>query len=75
MSMTLEELNDHIVRVRAALEAKKRELDHMFATTPTTGAMLSYQIECLEPRLAELERHALRLTKERAAAEATATPV
>lgn len=64
MSMSLIDLNDHIARVRNDLEEKKRDLDHLLLTDPPTGMAVRYQIECLEPRLVELERHARRMTKE-----------
>lgn len=62
--MNLTELNDHVARVRHDLETKKRDLDRLLLVDPVTGMAVRYQIECLEPRLRELERQALRLTKE-----------
>jgi hypothetical protein len=68
MIMNLTELFLHIAQVRLDLEEKKRDLDWLLLTDPATGMTVRYQIECLEPRLAELERHARRLVKEREAA-------
>lgn len=65
--MSLAELNEHISRLREDLEAKKAELELLHFTDPATGMAISFQIDCLEPRLRELERQALRLTKEREA--------
>jgi len=65
--MDLVELNDHVTRVRNDLETKKRDLDRLLLADPVTGMAVRYQIECLEPRLRELERQALRMTKEREA--------
>jgi len=62
--VNLTELNDHVARVRHDLETKKRDLDRLLLVDPVTGMAVRYQIECLEPRLRELERQALRLTKE-----------
>lgn len=67
--MSLAELNDHITRLRDDLEAKKADLDRLLFTDPVTGMVVRYQIDCLEPRLRELERQAFRLTKEREAHE------
>ena len=65
--MDLHELHEHIAAVREALEIKKSDLDRLFFTDPSTGMAVRFQIECLEPRLRELERTALRLAKEREA--------
>lgn len=70
MTMSLNDLNEHIARLREDLDAKRAYLDQMLFTDPVTGAALGFEIDCLEPRLRELERSALRLTKERAAAHA-----
>lgn len=67
MTMSLNDLNGHIARVREDLEVKKACLERMIFTDPVTGAALGYEIDCLEPRLRELERQALRMTKEREA--------
>lgn len=64
MTMSMADINDHIARVRHDLEEKKRDLDRLLFADPATGMQVRYQIECLEPRLVELERHARRMTKE-----------
>lgn len=63
--MNLTELFMHIAAVRLDLDEKKRDLDRLLISNPVTGMQVRYQIECLEPRLRELERQALRMTKER----------
>jgi len=67
MNMTLSELNDHVTQVRNDLEEKKAHLDAWLLLDPVLGMQVRYQIECLEPRLRELERSALRMTKEQEA--------
>lgn len=74
MIMTLEEVNDHVDSIRADLVIKKIQLPGLFLTDPVTGMAVRYQIECLEPRLDELERHARRLAKEREAALSVPVP-
>lgn len=70
--MNLTELFLHIAQLRMELDAKKRFLDHLLFSDFVTGMSVAYQIECLEPRLDELERQAQRLTRER---EAMGLPV
>lgn len=65
--MNLTELNDHISQVRNDLEDKKTHLDALLLLHPSEGMRVRFAIECLEPRLRELERQALRMTKEREA--------
>jgi hypothetical protein len=68
--MTLEEVNDHIVTIREALVAKRHQLPRLLLENPGLAMRVRYQIECLEPRLDELERQSLRIAKEREAAVA-----
>jgi hypothetical protein len=74
MSMNLEDLTEHVARVRLDLESKKRDLPLLLFRNPELAMAVRYQIECLEPRLRELERAALRLGKEQSARTA-AVPV
>jgi len=67
--MNTDDLSEHVARVRHDLEAKKRDLDSLLLRDPELGMQIRYQIECLEPRLAELERGTLRAFKERDAAQ------
>jgi hypothetical protein len=62
--MSLAEVTEHVARVREDLQAKKADLDHTLLYDPATGMQMRYQIDCLEPRLAELERTCRRMTKE-----------
>ncbi len=71
MTLPLEELRDHIDQVRRALNQKRVQLPVLLFRDPSLAMQVRYQIECLEPRLDELERHALRLTKEREALAAS----
>jgi len=64
MTLSLEELNDHISRIRADLEKKKISRDGLLFTDPSQGTAVSFQILCLEPRLEELEKQSRRLAKE-----------
>jgi len=72
MSVTLEEVNDHISQIRSALITKRRQLPRLLHENPTLAMKIRYQIECLEPRVDELERQAFRLAKEREAITAIA---
>lgn len=72
MNLTLQELSEHVAQVRNDLEEKKAHLDAWLLLDPALGMQVRYQIECLEPRLRELERSALRMTKEH---EARTIPV
>lgn len=65
--MNLSELMIHIAEIEYALAIKKEQLDYLLLTDPAQGMQVRYQIECLEPRVAELRRHAHRLAKEREA--------
>lgn len=67
MTMDLSDLADHIARVRDDLESKKAIMDRLLLADPASGMEIRYHIDCLEPRLRELERQALRMTKEREA--------
>jgi hypothetical protein len=67
MTMTLEEVNDHIAQIRGALLTKNHQLPGLLLRDPAQAMQIKYQIECLEPRLDELERQAYRLAKEREA--------
>lgn len=69
--MTLEDVAEHAENIRAMLVVKKRQLDHMTTGTPESVRMIRYQIDCLEPRLDELDRQVRRMTRER---DAAATP-
>jgi hypothetical protein len=73
--MNLDDLGEHIGRIRADLELKKLALPGLLLTDPALGMAVRFQIECLEPRLAELERSALRAYKERSAVLAIGVPV
>ncbi len=66
--MNTDDLSEHVARVRHDLEVKKRDLDSLLLQDPEMGMQVRYQIECLEPRLRELERGTLRAVKERDAA-------
>lgn len=65
--MTLEEVNDHIQQIHDALVTKRHQLPRLLHENPRLAMQVRYQIECLEPRVDELERQALRLAKEREA--------
>lgn len=67
MTTALTDLTAHIVQVRNDLNAKKRLAELMLFTDPETALMIRYQIDCLEPRLMELERSARRAVKEEGA--------
>ena len=65
MTMTLEEVNDHIIQIRGALEAKRHQLPELLLRNPAHAMEIRYQIECLDPRLDELEHQAMRIATER----------
>lgn len=67
MNLTLEDLVEHIARIRHDLEEKKGVADLLLFTDPVTALELRYQINCLEPRLTELERSARRMSSEQRA--------
>jgi hypothetical protein len=67
MNLTLEDLAEHIAQIRHDLELKKSIADVLLFTDPVTALALRYQINCLEPRLAELERSARRMASEKRA--------
>lgn len=75
MNMSLKDLAEHVAQIRHDLEVKKRELPKLLFTDPMLAMAVRYQIDCLEPRLAELERTALRMTKEHQARTAAVVPV
>lgn len=64
MNMSLEDLAAHVAQVRLDLESKKLRLPQLLFTDPELAMAVRYQIDCLEPRLRELERSALRAGKE-----------
>lgn len=66
--MSLEDVSEHADNIRAILTIKKRQLDHLI-TGQASIMEVRYQIECLEPRLDELDRQVRRMTKERDARE------
>lgn len=66
--MDLTDLQTHIAEIDAALKEKRSQLDGLLLRDPGTGMQVRYQIECLEPRVAELKRQALRMSKEQEAA-------
>jgi hypothetical protein len=67
MTMELEEINDRIVSIRRELAVKLDQLDGLLFSDPVTGMEIRYQIDCLVPRLDDLERCAYRLAREREA--------
>lgn len=67
MTTDLGDLAEHIARIEQELLIKRGQLDHLLLTDPVLGMQVRYQIECLEPRVAELKRQATRLAKEREA--------
>ncbi len=66
MTMTLEEVSDHVVQIRGALAVKRHQLPTLLKENPSLAMQVRYQIDCLEPRLDELESQCLKLSKERA---------
>lgn len=68
MTMTLRDLIEHVDRIRWDLEVKKFQAERLIFTDPVLAMQLRYQIDCLEPRLLELQRACRRMTSERAAA-------
>jgi hypothetical protein len=67
MNLTLEDLAEHITQIRHDLEVKKGVADLLLFTDPVTALAVRYQIDCLEPRLTELERTARRMASEQRA--------
>lgn len=67
MNADLGEIAEHISQIEHDLSIKKMLLDGLLLTDPVLGMQVRYQIECLEPRVTELKRQALRMTKEREA--------
>lgn len=67
MNADLGEIAEHISQIEHDLSIKRAQLDKLLLLDPVLGMQVRYQIECLEPRVTELKRQALRMTKEREA--------
>jgi hypothetical protein len=75
MTMTLEEVSDHVVQIRGALALKRHQLPKLLEENPPLAMQVRYQIDCLEPRLDELESQCLRLSEDRTALPPAVLPV